>query len=112
MGLTEVERRFVERMRQRQLCWKRTRWLLLIGGSILGCVWASLFASSAKALDSVKSGVEAQVFTLVLPIAMAGMVFSGALIGLALKNWFGNPVHMLFLRLIDAQLRAEDEEPT
>jgi hypothetical protein len=110
MELTQTELEIVGRMRRRRLTWRRTRWIVLTGGICLGTVWSCLFVKAADALDSTKASLEANVYSLVIVTAMGGWVLSGVLIGLALRNWRGNPTQTLLLRLIDAAVGSSNGE--
>jgi H+/Cl- antiporter ClcA len=106
MNLTEDEKFMVYRLRQKQKAWFGLRWTMLALGFVEACVgiyFLWLWINSQRFRFNV---IES------LTLALAWLIFLGLgiiLIGYAKKNWQGNPVLTVLLKLVDHC--SQDDRP-
>ena len=102
MNFTPRESRLIERLRKQERQWRYTRWLLLAGGLVLVGMWA--WVLHYVCVTGERSGDKdwpALLLALTYPKVLFGMMIAAAMIGFALRDWWGSPTRGLLLRLLD-----------
>jgi hypothetical protein len=102
VNLTRRESKLVERLRKQERQWRYTRWLLLAGGLVLVGMWA--WVLHYVCVTGERSGDKdwpAVLLALAYPKVLFSMIIAAAMIGLALRDWWGSPTRGLVLRLVD-----------
>jgi hypothetical protein len=102
VNLTPRESKLVERLRKQERQWRYTRWLLLAGGLVLAGMWAwVLYYVCVVGERSGDKDWPALLLALTYPKVLFGMIIAAAMIGFALRDWWGSPTRGLLLRLLD-----------
>lgn len=100
--LNKEELRMVERLRKQQRRWRWARWTTLLVGvfSAGGCVSMLYFV-----LAGIRPGNDPASAAFVLAIAFPGLLIfacsAAFCLYLALRNWGGNTIQTLLLRIVD-----------
>jgi hypothetical protein len=107
MQFTPQEIKLVERLRKRERCWPRTRWVLLAAAAFVFVVYAYVLAQLVDGLQSNTfseiPGAMALIVAVFWPKCLLGFCIGFYLVGLAIRDWHGNVERMLLLRLLDEQ---------
>lgn len=111
MQFTAQEMKSIERLRQQERRWPRTRWLLLVMAAFGFTIYTYVAYFLFSTLDSqtFSPAESALLFALFWPKALLMAVGAGAFIALAVRDWRGNVHRMLLLRLLDAQQKETDK---
>ena len=109
MKFTAAEQRLIARLKKQERNWRFTRWILLVGGVIMGGLWIWLILWIFDTTEGRPE--ERQMITaLAYPKALFGLTAAVLFFVWALRDWYGSPTRRLLLRLIEGQTASGSEQ--
>lgn len=101
MQLTTRETKHLEKLKMQEISYRRLRWPLLVIGII--CIGSALtvFYMSLDLIKKMEPPFASSVIFLGAPILFATCACGGACIGMALKNWNGDPARILLIKVTE-----------
>lgn len=104
------EQKLVERLRKQERSWRFTRWILLLGGLLTSVMWGWVLWFVYRSVESEQPKDAALMLSFAYPKVLFGQIAAAAMIGFALRDWWGHPTRLLLLKLIEE--RQGSEVPT
>lgn len=103
MQFTPQELKLIERLRKQERMWNRTRWILLAMGVLTIGVYAyiAIWIFGALGSEELSADDQALIVAFFWPKVLFGNLLAAVLIGLAVRDWRGNAMRMLVLRLLE-----------
>ena len=109
MKLTANEKKLVTKLRRTETEMFRSRHLLLAVGVcslFIAGIGACLMIYWSSQLPELSDGR----YTLLFPVVLALAIHGAYILGISIRDWNGNAIRVLLLKVVDEQLSYNDED--
>jgi len=109
MDLTPSERRLVNQLRNLERTWETRKWFML--GMVAMIVLAAVYTCFpvGRMLSSHDfSPINMVIVTMAIPLILLGLGIAALTLGWIVRDWHGNAIRVLLLKLIELQQPAND----
>jgi hypothetical protein len=108
MKLTKTDQKLANQIIKRNKSWRRWKYALLIISPILLIAWFAMYFYLTEQYQSNPDLYQFIYFSF-LPLMVINCVACGIMIGKVIRDWNGNAVDILLLRIIKNESHITDE---
>ena len=106
--MTTEDKAHYDKLKKTEAAFQKWKHFLLWSGIIGAVVWPVIFFRLIAGLRDSPPESLALILSFSIPSFYAISAGSGVAIGIALKNWRGDPMRCLLLKLIDDKIKNEN----
>jgi uncharacterized membrane protein HdeD (DUF308 family) len=103
MKLTTVDLAHLAKLKKNVAAQRRWRWPLFLTGLLSAAAAIAGFIFAVEEVATTRATQAAMFFAVAMPMLFAVSASAGACMGMAIKNWNGDPVKCLLIRLLESQ---------